>query len=557
MTDVLDQNTPDVVGNGDSELKERFETIKKELLEVWGPEKSDDLVEIEQWALDWKFAEYLLKNESCLTTLKTYVKTINRDGLSRKAWKSLKDLEKFLDDIWDAERMKKDYDEFMEKIQKPKKLNTMKSWEIRRLNIYLWAHEDDALAAYKAMKPIYGKYDENKMKSEDRRFFEEVWNTLKDHYEDSDKFFESDFGELSDSKDDLYNLAWNLWVKQWDGRNLSQWDVTLSENSIISKETVIANFNEANESRINKIKSWTLSAVNEVKDQLWIKWWKVVVKSSGAELTPDSLLNLLKTKESFNQLPVVENEWNTDHLKNILTEVINGEEIKTGLENLDQPEPETPTETTPETPTETETQPETTPETPTSTTYEAPKSSFKAKPWLDEEIQNEKFYDGDKSWETIKFNINEVKRYLEEKCAGKPWKELEVNTTSIDRAKWTIAVQIALNYLSTKDGNSNFNVEWIDGIRGKRTVNWVRNFQEKYSLRKDWLPGKETIAKLLEELWKETTPVETPTPTETSTEVETPTPTETSTEVPTSTPTETVTETPTATWDRNLPASVD
>jgi hypothetical protein len=91
-------------------------------------------------------------------------------------------------------------------------------------------------------------------------------------------------------------------------------------------------------------------------------------------------LNLLKTKESFNQLPVVENEWNTDHLKNILTEVINGEEIKTGLENLDQPEPETPTETTPETPTETETQPETTPETPTSTTYEAPKSSFKAKP---------------------------------------------------------------------------------------------------------------------------------------------------------------------------------
>jgi hypothetical protein len=33
--------------------------------------------------------------------------------------------------------MRKDYDEFMEKIQKPKKLNTMKSREIRRLNIYL------------------------------------------------------------------------------------------------------------------------------------------------------------------------------------------------------------------------------------------------------------------------------------------------------------------------------------------------------------------------------------------------------------------------------------
>jgi hypothetical protein len=57
------------------------------------------------------------------------------------------------------------------------------------------------------MKPIYGKYDENKMKSEDRRFFEEIRENLKSHYEDSDKFFESDFGELSDSKDDLYNLA--------------------------------------------------------------------------------------------------------------------------------------------------------------------------------------------------------------------------------------------------------------------------------------------------------------------------------------------------------------
>jgi peptidoglycan hydrolase-like protein with peptidoglycan-binding domain len=101
--------------------------------------------------------------------------------------------------------------------------------------------------------------------------------------------------------------------------------------------------------------------------------------------------------------------------------------------------------------------------------------------------------------------------------------------------------------LSTKDGNSNFNCERIDGIRGRRTVKWVRNFQEKYSLRRDGLPGKETIAKLLEELWKESVPVETPT--ETSTETETPS----STEVPTPTST----ETPTATWDRTLPASVD
>ena len=38
MTDVIDQKNPvEVSGNSDSELKERFETIKKELLEVGGP----------------------------------------------------------------------------------------------------------------------------------------------------------------------------------------------------------------------------------------------------------------------------------------------------------------------------------------------------------------------------------------------------------------------------------------------------------------------------------------------------------------------------------------
>jgi hypothetical protein len=42
-----------------------------------------------------------------------------------------------LDDIGDLDRIEKDYQEFMKKIENPKKLNTLKSWEIRRLNIYL------------------------------------------------------------------------------------------------------------------------------------------------------------------------------------------------------------------------------------------------------------------------------------------------------------------------------------------------------------------------------------------------------------------------------------
>jgi hypothetical protein len=51
--------------------------------------------------------------------------------------------------------------------------------------------------AYNAMKPICGKYDENKMKSEDIRFFESVWNTLKLNYSNSDKFMLADYPAIS------------------------------------------------------------------------------------------------------------------------------------------------------------------------------------------------------------------------------------------------------------------------------------------------------------------------------------------------------------------------
>lgn len=501
MTDVIDQKNPvEVSGNSDSELKERFETIKKELLEVGGPEKSDDLVEIEKWALDGKFAEYLLKNESCLTTLKTYVKTIKRDGLSKKAWKSLKELDKFLDDIGDSERMKKDYDEFMEKIQNPKKLNTMKSWEIRRLNIYLWAHENDALAAYKAMKPIYGKSYENKMKSEDRRFFDEIWNTLKDHYSDSDKFFEADYGKISETPTDLYSLAWNLWIKQWDGRNLSESDVVIWESSIISKKFAMDKFNKANETRINSVKTWIISAIDWVKDQLAVKWWKIVLKSSWEEITVDSLLSMLQSKWALSNLPVVENELSTDHLKNVFVEILNGEEIKNSLENLDQQQNDNNGGDNDNHENDGHNENDEHNNESQATTYEAPKASFRVKlSGLKDKIKELWFYDGNEEGENIKFDMAKVKEYLEW-LKDKPWKELEVNTTPIDRWTWTIAVQIALNYLSSKDGNSSFNVELIDGIRGNRTQAWVRAFQEKFWLRKDWLPGKDTITKLLEEL---------------------------------------------------------
>ena len=137
----------------DTELQQRFDDINRGIQAVW-----KDKIEIPEWTLNWQFAEYLLRpeNKNALEALKKDVDKLRKDWkpLWSKAWKGLDNLATFLDDIENQDRMKKDYDEFMKKIKTPKKLNTMKSWEIRRLNIYLWSHEDDAYRAYEAMKPI-------------------------------------------------------------------------------------------------------------------------------------------------------------------------------------------------------------------------------------------------------------------------------------------------------------------------------------------------------------------------------------------------------------------
>ena len=46
---------------------------------------------------------------------------------------------RFIEDIdhRNSEEMKKDYEEFMKKIQNPKKLNSMKIREIERVKLYL------------------------------------------------------------------------------------------------------------------------------------------------------------------------------------------------------------------------------------------------------------------------------------------------------------------------------------------------------------------------------------------------------------------------------------
>ena len=72
MTDVLDQGN-EAWGNV---LQTKFDNIKNELLQVWGPETNDDELRIADWELDWKFAEFLLSDESRLKVLKRYVDII-------------------------------------------------------------------------------------------------------------------------------------------------------------------------------------------------------------------------------------------------------------------------------------------------------------------------------------------------------------------------------------------------------------------------------------------------------------------------------------------------
>ena len=164
---LLDKSTIDneVDVSNEQDFKSRFDKIHQELVEVWNGDENKDKIELDKNILDGKFAEYLLDHPDQLTTFRTFVKTIKSNGLSWKAWKSIKDVSKYLDDIWDLDRMEGDYQEFSKIVDKPNKLNTLKSREIRRLNLYLWMHEDKALDAYNRMKPTLGQFKEKWMKS--------------------------------------------------------------------------------------------------------------------------------------------------------------------------------------------------------------------------------------------------------------------------------------------------------------------------------------------------------------------------------------------------------
>ena len=96
--------------------------------------------------------------------------------------------------------------------------------------------EDKALEAYKAMKSINGKFDENKMKDEDMAFFESVWNTIEKNYKNSDTFIIEDYSALASLQPTVASLK-TLAGENWDGKNESI-NIPDVENSIIDKSKV-------------------------------------------------------------------------------------------------------------------------------------------------------------------------------------------------------------------------------------------------------------------------------------------------------------------------------
>ena len=102
-----------------------------------------------------------------------------------------------------------------------------------------------------------------------------------------------------------------------------------------------------------------------------------------------------------------------------------------------------------------------------------------------------------------------MREYLDS-IKEKKWGELN-KKNSLDKKKWTIAVQIALNYLNSLEWTYNWkcSVTWIDGIYKKKTTEWVLGFQKAYNesghgdkIKEDWKAWPQSISAIVSELDK-------------------------------------------------------
>ena len=526
----------------DSELKQRFDRLSKELTEVWGPEINDDRIDIDDVILDWRFAEFLLKNEIYLTRLKTYVDTIKRDGLSKKAWSSINDLDAFLKDLWDKEGMEKDYNKLMDKLKNPKDLHKMKDKEVRKLSLYLSMNESAALEAYRLMK---GFVDVDRwfwsatllgtgMKMEDINVFQTIWKVIKDNYQNNELFIEltyPGYKNLSATSQSIKSfLGTYKWVisgqwLEWEWDELTVAHLGDVKNSIVNKEAVVAKLNELNNQRINKNKSlietvsvnlptssftktaeWKLKYNwNEFKaDDLMMFVDEISAAVTGGDFVndreksrlirecKDTIYSNLRNKllsdsniKSEKSPDEVDNEKSSKKPSEIDKKAEQGK-VNTDINNKDKKNDKIDKKSEKRITNADE--------------YIAEKNMVNIK---DTKLKNrilELWFCENLDTDPVKFNKNKVKDYLVT-LQSKSWKQLQTQK-SLDRKVWIVSVQIALNYLgkSQLSGNSPFTVKSINWLYNVDMIEWVRAFQEKKGLKVDWKVWSKTIKKLVEEL---------------------------------------------------------
>ena len=414
-------NAPETAQTNPAESRNQpEELLKKYNNMVDGLKSKKDGLDIKEEELTGWFAEYLLSNQENFNNFKRSVETMDKHNLSWDDKDSLKSLVRFIEDIdhRNSEEMKKDYEEFMKKIQNPKKLNSMKIREIERVKLYLWmpTHKDDALKAYEEMKKIghsQESYGKNGMKSQDQEFFGKIWDTLENTYSTDDDFIKIDYPDLAQLDSSVAGLK-KICGENWDGKNESI-NISKAENSIANSETVKSKVIEKNNQRISENETLVkgISIIDKITDKSKFSkqgetlYYQADASAEKVEFNATKMQDLFKTEienavNGLEWLKLIKDEekgdlitrCNDDIFSKLKSELLASSEVKDET-------PATPTETGAESQTGTETQN-------SSLEYSANKDIIKIKDAnLKTKIVELKFCES-LDWDDVKFNITEV-----------------------------------------------------------------------------------------------------------------------------------------------------
>ncbi len=487
-----------------------------------------------EWSFAWSFAESLENDTAFLAELKSYVnRSRERYDLTQAERDSIEKLARFLDDIGNPDRMKKDYDEFMRKLHTPKKLNTMTKAEIRRVEIYLWKTKNDevvssAWEAYNHMRDIKDKYSENWMKKQDQEFFDRIWKVLEENYADNDKFVEGEYPAIKTLWPTVASLQ-AFAGESWTWGDITEETVPDSwkANSFVKKKKVADKFNEKNSERKTNNESVVsgisvdYNSADFTKDSSWNYYYKLsTTPFDAAQMLVefrDNIENKAKTWTQFvgNEMQDLIDSKKDAIFQNLKAKLDADGNIQLNQSQVNPNQPQVnPNPNQPQTPSwdfETELDDD---------TYKLNDQALE-----DKITRDLHFCDSFDKSGTTKFNMENVKKHLDS-LKDTDWKEFRNMQRDKDQEKnlyakvWTIAVQIALTYLNEsenedlKDFKGNCDVKWIDGRFGKATRNWVKTFQEAWNtkhdaeissgekevLNIDGLPWPKTIHAILDEL---------------------------------------------------------